>query len=493
MKEENSIKDKTVSALLYSISSFLAKSGIEFIFGIILARLLLPQDYGLLGMVMVFIAISQIFIDGGMTTALIREKEVSNEDYSTVFYYNFLLAIGMYFFLFISADTISLFFKETSLVLIIRVVGLNLIICSFGLIQRTILVRNLDFKTQAKIEVIASILSGALAIYLAYYGYGVWALVIKILTMQLITSFFLVAHNKWIPLLTFNLNSFKRLFGFGWKMLVTGLLATSYNNVYNLIIGKLYSPMQLGYYTKSMQFRDIAANSITSSVTKVSYPVLSNLQDAHDRFEEGFKKIIRNVSFLTFPVMIGLAAIAEPLIQVLFGANWLPMVPYLQILCISETTLPHRSLNLNILQVKGRSDLFLKIDILKIIIGLISIGIVVYLKLGIYGLLCSIFINSQFAFFTNSYFSEKYISYSTKEQIKDMLPALINSVLMGTIVYLSGQMLPLNDLVKLLLLLVIGILTYIGISKLARVEELNTLYQLIKTIVQKLRKEERVQ
>ena len=488
MRERDSLKDKTVSALFYSFGGFIANSGIQFVLGIILARLLLPQDYGLLGMIMVFIAISQTFVESGMTTALIREKEASQEDYSTVFYYNLMLAMVMYALLFISANAISLFFREPLLVVIIRVAGLNLIISSFGLIQRTILVKKLDFKTQTKIEVIASVLSGALAIYFAYHGYGVWALVIKLLSMQIITSFLFIVHNKWIPLLTFNLNSFKRLFGFGWKMLVTGLLATLYQNVYNLIIGRYYSSTQLGYYTKSIQFRDLAANSITMSVAKVSYPVLSKLQDDNESFKAGFKKIIKNSSFLTFPMMIGLAAVAGPLIQVLLGDNWVPMVPYFQILCLTGMTLPHRALNLNILQVKGRSDLFLGLDILKLIIGLISIGIVIVLNLGIYGLLWTTFFIAQIAFFANSYFSEKFISYSTKEQIRDMMPTLMISILMGIIVYISGLMLPFHNVAKLPVQMVIGVITYIAISKLARIEELDTVYQLTKTVLQKLRK-----
>lgn len=488
MNEADSLKNKTVSALFYSFGGFVANSGIQFVLGIILARLLLPEDYGLLGMVMVFIAISQIFIDSGMTTALIREKEVSEEDYSTVFYYNLMLAIVMYALLFISANAISLFFREPLLVVIIRVVGLNLIIISIGLIQRTIMVRKLDFKTQTKIGVIASVLSGALAIYLAYHGYGVWALVIKLLSMQIITSFLFIAHNKWIPLLTFNLNSFKRLFGFGWKMLITGLLATLYQNVYNLIIGRYYSSTQLGYYTKSIQFRNLAANSITNSVTKVSYPVLSSLQDDKNSLRSGFKKIIKNSSFLTFPIMIGLAAVASPLIQVLLGDNWMPMVPYFQILCLAGMTLPHRSLNLNILLVKGRSDLFLGLDILKIIIGLSMIAIVIVFDYGIYGLLWTTFIMAKIAFFVNSHFSGKLISYSTKEQIKDMMPTLIISIIMGVIVYFSASILPLNNILKLVAQILIGVIIYILISKLSKIEELDTVYQLTKIVFQKLRK-----
>ncbi|KUO58035.1 MAG: lipopolysaccharide biosynthesis protein [Gracilibacter sp. BRH_c7a] len=486
MLEKDSLKNKTISALFYSFSGFIAQSGVQFVFAIILARLLLPQDYGILGMTIIFLAISQIFIDGGMTTALIREKEVSEEDYSTVFYYNFAIAVIIYCILFISAPAISNFFREPILLVIIRVLSLNIIIGSIGLIQRTILVRKLNFKTQTKIDVIALVLAGILAIILAYNGFGVWSLVINGLAKQLISSSLLVAYNKWTPLLVFDFNSFKKLFGFGWKMMVTGILSTIYNNVYNIIIGRFYLATMLGYYTKSLELRDAAANSITSSVAKVSYPALSKLQDDHQRFKAGFKRIIKNSSFLTFPMMIGLAAVANQLIQLLFGTNWLPMVPYFQILCLSGMTLPHRALNLNILQVKGRSDLFLKLDILKMVIGLIFISVVIILNLGIYGLLWTTFLNAQIALIVNSHYSKELISYSTKEQIIDMIPTVIISIIMGILVFAVGGLLPFSNAIILPIQVITGVTIYVIISKLARIKEFDTVYQLTKQMFQKM-------
>lgn len=487
MNQTDSLKNKTVSALFYSFGGFIANSGIQFIILIFLARLLSPADFGILGMVIIFIAISQIFIDSGMTQALIREKQVTQEDYSTVFYYNLLIAIIMYVLLFLSANAISNYFREPILIAIVRVIGLGMIISSLGLIQKTMLIRKIDFKTQTKIEVISSTASGIIAIIFAYIGFGVWSLVIRSLTQQLISLFMLIAWNKWVPSLTFNRNSFNRLFGFGWKMLLTALLATSYNYIYNVIIGRTYSATQLGYYTKSLQLRDIANDSITTSVTKVSYPVLSSLQDDKNRLELGFRKIIKNSSFLTFPIMIGLVAVASPLVQLLFGDKWMPMVPYLQILCLAGITFPHRAINLNVLLVKGRSDLFLKLDVLTIIIGLALIGLVIHFDYGIYGLLWISFINCKIAFVIHSYYSKKYISYSTKEQIKDSMPSLIISVLMGIIVYFSGTILPHNNLIKLVGQISIGIVVYLSFSKLAKVEELDTMYELAGNVLKKIR------
>lgn len=487
MTKEISIKNKTITGIAYSFGGYIINSGVEFVFGIVLARLLLPQDYGILGMVIVFIVISQVFIDGGMTTALIREKEVSHEDYSTVFYYNFVLAIVMYGIIFVSANAISDFFGEPTLVVIVRVMGLNLILGSIGLIQNTMLARKLDFKTQTKIGMIASITGGILAIGFAYYGFGVWSLVIKTLATQMIASTLLIAHNKWVPLLKFSKASFKKLFGFGWKILLTALLAALYNNVYNIIIGRVYSSTLLGYYTKSTQLSAIVANSITASVSKVSYPVLSQLQDDPVRFRAGFRKIIKTTSYINVPMMIGLAVTASPVIQLLFGDNWVPMTPYFQIICLCGITLPHVSMNLNILQVVGRSDLFLKLDIVMILIGLSAIGIVVVLDLGIYGLLWTLFIIAIIAFFVDSHYSKKYISYSTKEQLIDMIPSVSASVIMGIAVYTIGYLLPFGNLLILPIQILVGVAIYVVISKLAKIEEFDTIYGLIKTAIQRQR------
>jgi len=487
MVKENSIKNKTIIGIAYSFGGYIINSSVEFAFSIILARLLLPQDYGIIGMVIVFVVISQVFIDGGMTTALIREKDVSNEDYSTVFYYNFALAVTMYGIIFLSANSISAFFGEPSLVVIIRVMGLNLILGAIGLIQNTMLARKLDFKTQTKIGMVASFSGGVLAIILAYYGFGVWSLVIKALAAQLITSSLLIAHNKWIPQLVFNKGSFKRLFGFGWKILLTSLLATLYNNVYNIIIGRIYSTTTLGYYTKSTQLSGLIANSVTMSVAKVSYPVLSQLQDDPERFRAGFRKIIKITSYINVPMMIGLSVTAEPIIQLLYGNNWVPMTPYFQIVCLCGITLPHVSMNLNILQVVGRSDLFLKLDIIMIIIGLCSIGTVVALDLGIYGLLWTLFIIAVIAFFVDSHYSKKYISYSTKEQLLDMTPSVVASIIMGLAVYTIGVLLPFDNIIILPIQVLSGIGIYIAISKIAKIEEFEIIYSLIKAAMQKLR------
>lgn len=487
MNDQNSLKNKTISGLIWSFLDLIANQGIRFIIQIGLARLLLPKDFGIIGMITVFIAISQSFVDSGFSNALIREKNSNQEDYSTVFYFNFFMAVLLYIVLFFSAEAISNFFKEPQLVSILRVLALVLIINSFGLIQRTILIKNLDFKTQTKISVVASIGSGVIAILFAYFGFGVWSLVIQTLLMQFIQSLLLCIYNRWIPSIVFKIDSFKRLFGFGWKLLLSGIINTLYNNLYFLIIGKAFSAVDLGYYTNAQKLRDIASQSITTSVQKVSYPALSSIKEDEEKLRAGYKKIIKVSVFFTFPIMIGLAVVASPLIKLIFGIKWIGSIGYFQILCFAGMLFPLHAINLNILQVKGRSDLFLGLEILKKVIGISLIAIVLFLKLGIRGLLWAAVINSYISYFINSYYSAELLSYSTIEQIKDITPIFIASVLMGIVVYFSGVILPNNNIVKLIVQFIIGVVVYAGVCKVGRIEEINAIYGFLNSILKKVK------
>lgn len=484
--EQTTLKKKTISGLFWSFSDLIANQGIQFIIQIILARLLVPKDFGIIGMITVFIAISQSFIDSGFTNALIREKEVSQEDYSTVFYFNLAMAVLMYAILFFSAGIISRFFKEPQLMAILRVIAIVLIINSFGLIQRTMLTKSINFKTQTKISIMSSIISGIIAVIFAYVGFGVWSLVIKTLTMQLIQSLLLCIYNKWVPSLVFRMDSFKKLFGFGWKLLVSGLINTLYNNLYFLIIGKAFSAIDLGYYTNAQKLRDTASQSISSSVQKVSYPVLSSIKEDKEKLRDGYKKIIKMSVFITFPLMIGLAVIANPLIRLIFGSKWINSIDSFQILCLAGMLFPLHAINLDILQVKGRSDLFLALEIIKKVIGLISIIIVLFFKLGIIGLLWAAVATSFIAYFINSYYSAEMLSYSTMDQIKDITPAFIASVLMMIVVYFSGIILPNNNLIKLIVQTIIGIVSYVSICKIMKLEELNNVNKLLSSILKRV-------
>lgn len=488
--QHNSLKNKAIKGLFWSFSDLIANQGIQFIIQIILARLLVPEDFGIIGLITVFIVISQSLIDCGFTNALIREEKVKQEDYSTVFYFNLFIAVLFYILLFFSAGAISDFFKETQLVAIFRVLAIVIIINSFGLIQRTMLTKNINFEVQTKIGVVSGILSGSAAIIFAFLGYGVWSLVIKSILSQLVQSLLLCVYNKWIPSLVFKVDSFKRLFKFGWKMLVSGLIDTLYGNIYSLIIGKVFSAIELGYYTNAQRLRDTASQSITISVQKVSYPVLSSIKD-EEKLRSAYKKIIKTSVFITFPMMIGLATIANPFISLLFGPKWFNSILYFQILCFSGMLYPLHAINLNILQVKGRSDLFLGLEIVKKVIGLISIAIVLFFNLGIIGLLWVTVFISFISYFLNSYFSADLLSYSTFEQIKDITPALVSSVLMAIVVFLFGAILPNNNLVKIILQFIVGVVVYVGACKIGKIQELKIVSELLRTTFKDLIKSRR--
>lgn len=483
MVEQSSLKNKTILGFFWSSSDFIANQSIKLIVQVILARLLAPKYFGIIGMITIFIAISQSIIDGGFSNALIREQHSSQEDYSTVFYFNFIMSLLLYFALFIMAPFISRFYSEPQLILVLRVISFVIIINSFSIIQRTLLIKRIDFKTQTKISIISSVISGLIAIMLAYFGFGVWSLVVQNVILQFSQSFLLSLYNKWCPSLLFNFDSFRRLFGFGWKLLASSLIDTFYKNIYYVIIGKLFSAIDLGYYTNAQRIREIISQSVTSSVQKVSYPVLSSIQGDSVRLKIGYQKIIKNSVYITFPIMIGLAAVAEPFIVVIFGENWINSIPYLQILCFAGMLFPLQAINLNILQVKGRSDLFLKLEIIKKIIGISFIILVVLLKLGIITLLWTSVINSVISYFINSYYSAQLLSYSTRDQIKDITLIFVISAVMGLGVYISGTVISDNNIVKLFIQIIMGVLIYTSLSILLKIEELKTIKDMVNSLI----------
>lgn len=486
MQERNTLKNKTISGLFWSFSDLVANQGIQFIIQIILARLLVPKDFGTIGMIAIFIDISQAFIDSGFTNALIREKAPTQEDYSTVFYFNLIMAILMYIILFFTAGIISDFFKEPQLITVIRVLAMVLIVNSFSLIQRTILTKSINFKTQTKIGILSYIVSGIIAIIFAYCGFGLWSLVIKTLLMQFIQSFLLCLHNRWIPSLVFKINSFKKMFGFGWKLSASRLIDTLYNNLYFLIIGKIFSAADLGYYTNAQKLRDAASQSVTSVVQKVSYPVLSSIKEDEQTLRNVYKKIIKTSVFINFPLMIGLAVVASPLIRIIFGPKWYNSIKCFQILCLAGTLFPLHAINLDILQVKGRSDLFLKLEFIKKFVGLSLVAVAVLFRFSIIGILWTTVLSSLIDYFINSYYSAEMLSYSTIDQIKDIIPAFIVSITMAIIVYFVGIILPDSNFIKLVAQIIIGISVYAMLSKFVKIDEYNTTHKLIDSILKKI-------
>ncbi len=472
------LKEKTISGLIWSFIDNFSRQGITFVVGIILARLLTPKEFGLIGMTAIFIAISQSFVDSGFSQALIRKKNCTQTDYSTVFYFNLVMAILLYAILYFSSGAISRFFDEPQLKMIIQVLGLGLIINAFTIIQRTRLTKRIDFKLQTKISIIAVIGSGTLGIYLAWSGYGVWSLVFKTLAGFTLTSLFLWIWNGWMPSLVFSKKSFREMFAFGSRLLASGLLDTGYRNIYLLIIGKYFSATELGFYTRADQFKKLPSQQITNVIQRVSYPVLSSIQDDKLRLKAAYQKLIKSTMLITFTGMLLMAAIAEPLVITLIGEQWLPSVIYLQLLCFVGMFYPLHAINLNMLKVQGRSDLFLRLEIIKklMAIPVIIIGITLGIKYMIIGMI----VNSMIAYFLNSYYSGRFLSYSSLEQIKDILPSFLLAVAIGVFIFTIGYFLQASMPVKLLLQVGAGALLTFTLVELFNMKD----YKYIKQIVQ---------
>ncbi|MBW6516737.1 MAG: lipopolysaccharide biosynthesis protein [Candidatus Cloacimonetes bacterium] len=472
-----SLKDKTVSGLTWSFIDNFAKHGVQFIFGIILARLLTPREFGLIGMTTFFVAFLQPFVISGLPHALIRKSKCTQEDYSTVFYYNFVVSIVVYAILFLSAGVISNFFDEPKLKLIIRVSSLGIIISSVSIVQGVILSKRIDFKLLTKISIISALGAGIIGVVMAYRGFGVWSLVAKHLMIALITTLLLWIWNKWRPSLVFSWQSFKEMFSFGSKLLASSLLDTIHRHIYLLVIGKYFSAEELGYYTRATQFKKLPSENITRVVQRVSYPVLASIQEDIPRLKASYQKLIRSTMFITFVSMIGMAAVAKPMVLTLIGEQWLPSVIYLQLLCFVGMSYPLQAINLNMLQVQGRSDLFLKLEIIKklLVIPTIFVGIFLGIKIMI-GLM---FFNTLIAFFINSKWSGKFIGYSSLDQLKDIFPSFLVAISMGLPVFMAGQFLRTSPLVTLTFQILLGAVLTLGLTEIFRMKD----YLLIKTIV----------
>jgi teichuronic acid exporter len=449
-----SLKHKTVSGMMWSFAENFANQGTNFIIGIVLARLLVPRDFGLIGMIAIFIAISQSFIDSGFSQALIRKKDCTQADYSTVFYFNLLVGIAFYLLLFFSAGAISVFFREPQLKLLVRILGINLIISSLTIIQITQLTKRIDFKLQTRITVLFSIGSGVISIWMALNGFGVWSLVAKSLSQYALQSFFLWFWNGWRPSWLFDKKSFKEMFSFGAKLLASGLIDTTFKNIYYLVIGKYFSAVELGYYARADQFQNLPSQNLTGVIQRVSYPVLASIREDVVKLKAAYKKLIRSTMLFSFVFMIGLAAVARPLVITLIGAKWLPCVIYLQLLCFVGMFYPLHALNLNMLKLEGRSDLFLRLEIIKksLAVPMIVIGVFYGMKILILGML----ITSILAYFINSFWSGRLIGYSSLEQLKDIMPSLLLASAAGAATYSVGFILKTVPWLTLIIQIAIG-------------------------------------
>lgn len=430
---EQSLKDKTVKGVAWSGLDNVTQYVVTFLVGLVLARLLTPDDYGLIGIIAIFTTVSNTIINGGFQNALIRKKAPTEDDYSTVFHINATVSIVLYVILFLASPLIAKFFSREELVPLIRVASITIVIGSFAIVQRVWLTKRLDFKTQMKISLTSAVTSGVAGIVMAIAGFGVWALVCQHIVSSLVGTFLLWFYSKWIPRFKFSTQSFKELFGYGWKLLAGRILDTVWQELYQVVVGKFYSPASLGHYTRSKQFAKLFSSNLTQVVQKVTFPVLSEIQDEQERMLAGYKRIIKDTMYISAICMFALGAVSEPLLYVLIGPQWHTAATFLPFICVSMSMYPINAINLNMLQVQGRSDIFLILEVIKKFIGIIPLCVGIFVS--IYWMLVVNIFTGVICYLLNSWYSGKSIGYSSWQQLRDVFPSYILATLMAVAVY----------------------------------------------------------
>ncbi len=478
-----SLRYKTIKGVSWSFIDSIANQGIVFLVGLILARLLTPDDYGLVGIITILINIFNTIVDSGFSNALIRKNDADDKDYNTVFILNFVISIVLFLMLYFSSSFIADFFERQQLTILIKVMSCIVVINALSIVQRTLLFKRIDFKTHTKISILSSTLSGVLGIVMAVFDMGVWSLVGQQISRQLITTVMLWFFATWYPKLQFSLNSFKELFGFGWKLLLSSLLNTLWREIYWVVIGKFYSPATLGQYTRASQFGSICSSNLNFVVQRVSYPVLSRIQDDKIRLKDGYKRIIKITMLFSFTLMLGMSGAAKSMILVLVGEQWMPAVPFLQIICFNMMLYPLHSLNLNILQVQGRSDLFLRLEIIKKIIGIIPISLGIFV--GIYYMLIGSVFAGFIGYYLNAYYSGPAINYPIQEQMKDILPSFGVAMIMAAIVFVMS-FISISSYLLFPLQIIVGAIITITLCKLFKLPEYNEVETIALTVMRKV-------
>lgn len=475
------LKEKTLAGLFWTFSQQFSAQFINFLVQVVLARLLLPAEFGLIGMLAIFISIGNSLIDSGLTSSLIRTPDADQRDYSTVFYINLAGSCLIYTVLFFTAPLIAGFYGYDNLTAIIRVYTISFILRAFIGVQTTRLTKEMNFKAQMLMQIPSVIGGGLTGIALAYLGYGVWSLV----WMNLVQSFlFTVQHwifSGWRPAWVFDMERFRYHFKFGYKLTLSGVLSAVYQNLYNLVIGKYFSASQLGYYTRAQSMQMFPVQNLSTALNKVTYPMFASIQQEDGRLKEVYRRLMQQVVFWVTPLMIVLGIIAEPLFRVLLTEKWLPAVPYFQILCVSGILFPLQFYNLNILNVKGRSDLFFRLEVIKK--AFITVGIICAVPFGIYGLLYFQVLVSVFSFVVNSWYSGKLIGYPLREQLKDLLSIFILAVLLGVFTWLLDRfvMQPLQsaDITRILAAGITYFILYLTMSYMTKLTVIIDFRQLV--------------
>jgi teichuronic acid exporter len=469
------LRSKTFRALSWSFLESIGLQGVRLVIGIVLARLLAPEQFGLIGMLTIFVAVAQSFLDSGFGAALIQKREATPIDTCSIFYFNIVVGLAAAGLLCVWAPWIAAFYHQPILTPLTRALSLTIVINSFGMVQSAILSKQINFKTQTKASLIASVLSGIIGVTLAVMGFGVWSLVVQQIAAAFLGTVLLWLLNDWRPRLIFSFKSLREMFGFGSRLLASGLLNQIFNNIYLLIIGKLFSATDLGFFSRAKALEEIPSQTLSGMVGRVTFPVFSTIQDDPARLKRGLKKALTFLVMVNFPMMIGLAVVARPLVLVLLTEKWSESIPYLQLLCCLGSLYPLQLINLNILQSLRRSDLFLRLEIIKKVLIIISITITC--RWGISAMIYGMIAISLISYYLNSYYTGVLIGYPVREQLHDLISYLIMAMLMGIAVYAAGLLPFRNPWSMLLVQINTGIIIYVCLCRLFRLMTFMEIWQ----------------
>lgn len=477
MSDNLSSKGTVVSNLIWRFAERCGAQGVAFVVSLVLARLLAPEDYGTIALVTVFTTILQVFVDSGLGNALIQKKDADDVDFSSVFYFNVIVCSILYLGMYLAAPTLAAFYDDPDLVPVIRVLSLTLVISGVKNVQQAYVSRTMQFKRFFFATLGGTIGAAVLGIAIAYMGYGVWALVAQQIFNTAVDTLILWITVKWRPKWVFSFKRLKELLSFGWKLLVSALLDTTYNQLRQLIIGKLYTTSDLAYYNKANQFPNLIVTNINTAIDSVVFPVMSMQQDDPQRVKAMTRRAIKTSVYIMAPMMLGMAAVAEPMIRLLITEKWLPCVPYLRIFCITFIFYPIHTTNLNAIKAMGRSDLFLKLEIAKKIMGLAVLLSTMWISVE--AMAYSLLLVSLLSQIINTWPNRKLMNYSYLAQLRDIMPSIALSAAMALAVSCL-TMLGLNDLLTLVLQILLGVVIYLAGSVFFRLEEFMYLWDTIR-------------
>ncbi len=481
-----SLKSKAISGLVWKYAERIGAQGVSFVVSIILARLLMPEVYGTIALVTVFTSILSVFIDSGLGNAVIQKKEIDDLDYSTIFYFNVFMSIIIYLLLFIAAPFIAKFYNKEELTLLVRVISITVLIAGVKNIQQAYVARNMIFKKFFFATLGGTIFSAVLGIALAYFGAGVWALVAQMLSNSFIDMVILWLTVKWRPKKMFSFSRLKTMFSFGSKLLISGLIDTAYGHLRTLVIGKVYTASELAFYNKGNSFPTLVINNVNSTIDSVLLPSMSTVQDDTVALKNMTRRAIKTSVYVMAPLLMGLAFCSRQIIVLLLTEKWVNTVPFMVIFCIASVFYPIHTANLNAIKAMGRSDIFLKLEVIKKIMGITVI--LLTFRISVMAMAYSTLLVSLLSQIINSWPNKKLMDYSYLEQLKDIMPSILLAVFMGGCIW-CVSLLKLSNLVTLIIQVPLGGIIYIGLSALFKMDSFVYCWNTVKPIVKKFVKD----